>query len=73
MNANGTHGLPSGMSCIGGSTDLQTSMTFGQRVWKRQPGGGRSALGISPEMICWPRCASISGSAIGTAASSACV
>ncbi len=55
------------------TTDLQTSIAFGQRVWKRQPGGGRSALGISPTMICWPRCASISGSAIGTAASSACV
>ena len=43
------------MSRIGGSTLLQTSITLGQRVWKRQPGGGRIAEGTSPVMICCGR------------------
>ena len=61
------------MSRIGGSTLLHTSITWGQRVWKRQPGGGRIAEGTSPVMICCGRLASTSGSGIGIAASRACV
>src|SRR5271157_6258634 len=32
----------------GGGVWEQTGMTAGQRVWKRQPGGGAAGLGTSP-------------------------
>src|SRR5687768_13145254 len=32
-----------------GTSTLQRSITNGQRVWNRQPGGGAMALGTSPE------------------------
>jgi len=54
-----------------GSVVRHSSCAIGQRVWNRQPGGGRAGLGISP---CkgtrgLARCAAGSGS--GTASSRA--
>ena len=40
--------VPSGVTNAGGSTVRQTSITSGQRVWKRQPGGGAAGDGMSP-------------------------
>ena len=50
-----------------------TGIARGQRGWKRQPEGGRITLGTSPRSTWRSRCASTSGSATGTADSSACV
>jgi hypothetical protein len=52
---------------------LHLAIARGQRVWKLQPGGGRSALGTSPAMTARGRRASTSGSATGTAAIKASV
>src|SRR4029453_13474010 len=54
-----------------GSSRRHRAITCGQRVWKRQPGGGSSGLGISPlRMISSRRAPGSSGSA---AEKSACV
>ena len=64
---------PGAFSSNGGVSRRQTSWTSGQRVWKRQPGGGSIGLGISPcsTMRCRARCSG--GSGIGTLDSSASV
>src|SRR5215211_5542188 len=38
----------SATSTSAGTSTRQRGCTSGQRVWKRQPGGGRSGLGTSP-------------------------
>ena len=55
-----------------GASARQRSIASGQRVWKRQPGGGSSGLGTSP---CEQRCARAARPARGPAppTSSACV
>src|SRR6185437_2113348 len=63
--------------CIGatsrsfGSSTLHRSKAYGQRVWKRQPGGGLIGLGTSPARMMRLRFAV--GSGIGTAERSASV
>src|SRR5579884_974418 len=64
---------PPGYSANGGSTVLQTSVARGQRVWKRQPGGGSIGLGGAPGMTTRSRARFSFGSGIGMAARSACV
>src|SRR5579884_760361 len=59
------------VSC--GSTLRQISVARGQRVWKRQPDGGRIGLGGSPPTIGRSRERFSSGSGIGIAPSSALV
>ena len=39
---------PGASSTRGGSSERQRSKTYGQRVWKRQPGGGCDGSGTSP-------------------------
>ena len=39
---------PPPKSVISGSSSVHRSIATGQRVWKRQPGGGAIGLGISP-------------------------
>ena len=56
-----------------GSTCRQTSIAYGQRVWKWQPDGGLIGLGTSPARMIRSRRFSITGSGIGTAESSALV
>ena len=61
-------------SVSGGSWSRQTGIDVRARVWKRQPGGGGSALGISPDSSrAGPRRRALAGWATGTAAISACV
>ena len=48
-----------------GTVVAQASTACGQRVWNRQPEGGRSALGTSPLTAICGRVASISGSGMG--------
>ncbi|MNY05363.1 hypothetical protein D3C86_1380830 [compost metagenome] len=59
------------MSLKAGSAVLQMSFAKGQRVWKRQPEGGLTGLGMSP----WRMMRSLRtvGSGMGTAESSAWV
>ncbi len=55
---------------LGTSSRQSVSWIYGQRVWKRQAGGGFAGLGRSPgSRIAW-RCRSTTGSGIGTAESS---
>ena len=42
---------PEATSTRGGSVRRQASSAIGQRVWKRQPLGGRAGLGTSPFKI----------------------
>src|SRR5690606_11757125 len=54
-------------STSGGSTCLQMSCAFQQRVWKRQAGGGSRGLGTSPCSRIRLRSPRSAGSGIGTA------
>jgi hypothetical protein len=55
----------------GGTSVLQrVGCTYGQRVWKRQAGGGFAGLGMSPASRIVSRSAYTAGSGIGTAESS---
>src|SRR6185503_5157777 len=63
--------LPGAISMSFGASTLQRGITWGQRVWKAQPGGGLTGLGTSPCSTRLRRL--IFGSGIGTAASSASV
>src|SRR5688500_5717434 len=42
---------PEETSLRAGVSTEQRGIARGQRVWKRQPGGGDSALGTSPEIV----------------------
>src|SRR4051794_37978749 len=64
---------PSRCGTSGGSSVVQISVAFGQRVGKRQPGGGDAGLGTSPRSTIRSRRALASGSGPGTAESSASV
>lgn len=64
---------PGDSSTSGGSTCLQMSCAFQQRVWNRQAGGGSSGLGTSPCSRIRLRSPRSLGSGIGTADSSALV
>src|SRR3954449_12163513 len=44
--------LPPVLRSSSGSSTVQTSWHFQQRVWKRHAGGGRVGLGTSPPRIC---------------------
>ena len=54
-----------------GTSSAQRGIACGQRVWKRQPEGGASALGTSPAIV--SRSCLSSGCAGSAAISSACV
>jgi hypothetical protein len=54
----------------GGSTELQISVAYGQRVWKRHPEGGSIGLGGSPTTTARARLRLSRGSGIGIAARS---
>ena len=56
-----------------GSSILQISCAFQQRVWNRQAFGGLAGLGTSPVSTICSRILRIVGSGSGTADSSACV
>ncbi len=62
---------PGAFSSSIGTSTRQRSMTKGQRVWKRQPGGGERGLGTSP----WSgaRVLRFAGSGVGIDEKSACV
>ena len=47
---------PGAISRSGGDSLRQRALTFGQRVWKRQPAGGLSAEGISPLIMAYSCC-----------------
>ena len=65
---------PGSSSRSGGTSSWQrVGWTYGQRVWKRQAGGGFAGLGRSPASRIVSRCFSITGSGIGTADRSAIV
>ncbi len=60
---------PGPKAVAGGRTVRQASMASGQRGWNLQPGGGLSALPISPLIM--PTGSGTSGSGRSTEASSA--
>src|SRR3954453_2732318 len=62
---------PGSISRRAGTSSLHRGTIYGQRVWKRQPGGGLSGLGTSPCTTSLVRL--MAGSGTGTAASSASV
>ena len=64
---------PGAFSSSGGVSRRQMSWTSGQRVWKRQPGGGSIGLGISPCSTMRWRARCSGGSGIGTLDSRASV
>ena len=64
---------PSGRSISSGSSTVQISWAFQQRVWKRQAFGGLAGLGTSPVSTICSRVLRSVGSGTGTADSSAWV